>query len=201
MVTLEDIEKYELYLAFMNRQLEKFFQEQSPYIFCKEGCCSCCQKGEYPMSAVEFAYMTIGAKMLSSDVVAEIEKNMFRIKDEKDNHDGNDIFRHACPFLVNNRCSIYSHRAIICRTHGLAFFSAKGKLLVPACVNEGLNYSNVYDFETDSISVEKFKDLGVEQEPLAHNVGLSFMSNNDLTEKLNLDFGEFKPMYKWFLPE
>jgi len=201
MVTLEDIEKYELYLAFMNRQLEKFFQEQSPYIFCKEGCCSCCQKGEYPMSAVEFAYMTIGAKMLSADVIAEIEKNMFRIKDEKDNHDGKDIFRHACPFLVNNRCSIYSHRAIICRTHGLAFFSAKGKLLVPACVNEGLNYSNVYDFETDSISVDKFKALGVEQEPLAHNVGLSFMSKNDLTEKLNLDFGEFKPMYKWFLPE
>ena len=72
---------------------------------------------------------------------------------------------------------------------------------MPACVNEGLNYSNVYDFDLNSISVEKFKELGVEQEPLAHNVGLSFMSNNDLTEKLELDFGEFKPMYKWFFPE
>lgn len=153
------------------------------------------------MSAVEFAYMTVGAKMLPLEIVAEIEKNMFRIKDEKENYSGDDIFRHECPFLVNNRCSVYTHRAIICRTHGLAFFSAKGKLLVPACVNEGLNYSNVYDFENESISVEKFKALGVEQEPLAHNVGLSFMANNDLTEKLELDFGEFKPMHKWFLPE
>lgn len=201
MVTLEDIEKYELYLKFMDRQLAKFFEEQSPYIFCKEGCCSCCQKGEYPMSGVEFSYMLIGAKKLPLEIVAEIENNMFRIKNEKAQHEDNDIFRHACPFLVNNRCSIYSHRAIICRTHGLAFFSAKGKLLVPACVNEGLNYSNVYDFETDSISVEKFNSLGIEQEPLAHNVGLSFMSNNDLTKKLELDFGEFKPMYKWFLLE
>lgn len=199
MVTIEDIEKYELYLKFMDRQLAKFFEEQSPYIFCKEGCCSCCQKGEYPISAVEFSYMLVGARMLSSDIVSQIEQNMFRIKEEKDNYDGTDIFRHACPFLINNSCSIYLYRPVICRTHGLAYFSAKGKLLVPACVNEGLNYSNVYDFETDSISVEKFEMLGVEQEPLAHNVGLSFMSDNDLTKKLELDFGEFKPMYKWFL--
>ncbi len=201
MVTIEDIEKYELYLKFMDRQLAKFFQEQSPYIFCKEGCCSCCQNGEYPVSAVEFSYMLIGSKMLSLELVAQIEQNIFKVKEEKDNYQGEDIFRYACPFLLNNRCSIYNNRPIICRTHGLAYFSAKGKLLVPACVNEGLNYSNVYDFDLNSISVEKFKELGVEQEPLAHNVGLSFMSNNDLTEKLELDFGEFKPMYKWFFPE
>ena len=200
-VELQDIEKYELYLKFMDKQLKKFFAEQSPYIFCKEGCSGCCQNGEYPLSEVEFAYLTIGAKTLPIETVREIEQNMFRIKDEKDSHNGEDIFRHACPFLVNNRCSVYNYRAIICRTHGLAFFNAKGKLLVPACVNDGLNYSNVYDFETDSISTEKFKSLGIEQEPLAHNISLSFMSNNDLTKTLELDFGEFKPMHKWFLPD
>ena len=110
-------------------------------------------------------------------------------------------FEYTCPFLIEGSCSVYSNRGLTCRVHGLAHIKKDGSVNVPYCANEGLNYSNVYDFETDSISVDKFKALGVEQEPLAHNVGLSFMSKNDLTEKLNLDFGEFKPMYKWFLPE
>ena len=184
MVTLEDIERYQVYLKFIDKQLEKFFQEQAPYVFCKKGCCSCCQKGEYPVSAVEFSYMLIGAKMLPLEIVAEIENNMFRIKDEKERHESNDIFRYVCPFLVDNKCSIYNNRPIICRTHGLAFFSKDERIIVPACVNEGLNYSNVYDFETGSISQEKFKGLGIEQEPLAHNIALSFISDNNLTKKL-----------------
>ena len=201
MIKLEDFGKYELYLKYIDKKLQGFFEEQAPYIFCKEGCSHCCEEGEYPMSEIEFAYLTVGAKMLPLDVIAQIEKNMFRIKAEKENHKGDDTFRHACPFLCNNRCSVYKYRAIICRTHGIAFFNAQKKLMVPACVNIGLNYSNVYDPETDMLSTEKYKELGFTQEPLAHNVGLSFMVNNDLTKELCLNFGELKPMYKWFLPD
>lgn len=201
MVSFQDIEKYEIYLRFVDKKVGEFFKEQAPYIFCKEGCSHCCETGEYPFSKIEFAYLMIGVKSLSPEVVQKIEENMYRIRLEKEAYKGNKPFMHACPFLIENKCSLYRYRGIICRTHGLAFFSKTNKLLVPACVNLGLNYSNVYDFENETISDEKYKNSGIEQEPLAHNVGLHFMMNNDLTKNLELDFGELKPMHQWFLTE
>lgn len=197
-VSIEDIQKYELYLTYMNKKLAEFFEQQSPYIFCKEGCSHCCEKGEYPFSEIEFAYLMIGVKTLSPDVITQIEENIDKIKSEREQRKDEKQFMYACPFLINHRCSLYNFRGIICRTHGLAFFNKDKKLLVPACVDKGLNYSNVYDFENKTISDEKYAASGIEQEPLAHNVGMHFMTNNSLTDELKLDFGEIKPMIDWF---
>lgn len=197
MVTEEDILKYEYYLTAIQKQLGAFFEEQSPYIFCKEGCSHCCEKGEYPFSEIEFAYLMIGVRTLAPETVAQIEKNILEVKSEREHYSGDEPFMYKCPFLINKRCSLYNYRGIICRTHGLAFFSKEQKLLVPACVDKGLNYSNVYDFEKGCISDEKYSKSGIEQEPLAHNVGLYFMINNSLTKELKLDFGEIKPMIDW----
>ena len=198
MVTEEDILKYEYYLTAIQKQLGVFFEEQSPYIFCKEGCSHCCEKGEYPFSEIEFAYLMIGVRTLVPETVAQIEKNILEVKSEREHYSGDGAFMYKCPFLINKRCSLYNYRGIICRTHGLAFFSKEQKLLVPACVDKGLNYSNVYYFEKGCISDEKYSKSGIEQEPLAHNVGLYFMINNSLTKELKLDFGEIKPMVDWF---
>lgn len=198
MVTEEDILKYEYYLTAIQKQLGAFFEEQAPYIFCKEGCSHCCEKGEYPFSEIEFAYLMIGVRTLAPETVAQIEKNILEVKSEREHYSGDEAFMYECPFLINKRCSLYNYRGIICRTHGLAFFSKEQKLLVPACVDKGLNYSNVYDFEKGCISDEKYSQSGIEQEPLAHNVGLYFMVNNSLTKELKLDFGEIKPMVDWF---
>lgn len=198
MVTEEEILKYEYYLTAIQKQLGVFFEEQAPYICCKEGCSHCCEKGEYPFSEIEFAYLMIGVRTLVPETVAQIEKNILDIKSERERYSGNEPFMYKCPFLINKRCSLYNYRGIICRTHGLAFFSKEQKLLVPACVDKGLNYSNVYDFEKGCISDEKYSQSGIQQEPLAHNVGLYFMVNNSLTKELKLDFGEIKPMVDWF---
>ncbi|MCM1265011.1 MAG: hypothetical protein NC200_02330 [Candidatus Gastranaerophilales bacterium] len=197
MVTIEDIQKYEIYLNYLEKKLGEAFEEQSPYIFCKEGCSSCCELGEYPFSEIEFSYLMMGVRSLDPQTINIIEKNIDKIRKDKQECDGK--FLYACPFLVNKRCSLYKFRGIICRSHGLAFFSKNKKLLVPACVDEGLNYSNVYDFENRTISSEKYRALGIEQEPLAHNVGVHFLTNNEITQELNLDFGEIKPMCEWFL--
>ena len=199
MVTNEDIQKYELYLTMLTQQLGAFFEEQAPYIHCKEGCSHCCEKGEYPFSEIEFAYLMIGVRFLPPQIVALIEQNIERIKKDKEHHISDKPFMHACPFLINKRCSLYNFRGIICRSHGLAFFSKTNKLLVPACVDLGLNYSSVFDYETKTISNEKYKQTGIEQEPLAHNVGLHFLTNNSYTKEVGLDFGEIKPMIDWFM--
>ncbi len=198
MLTLQDVQKYEIYLKYLNEKLGKFFEEQTPYIFCKEGCSYCCEQGEYPMSEVEFAYLNLGARTLPLEIFKQIDINVEKIKADKLKHAG-EKFLHACPFLINNRCALYKFRAIICRSHGLAFFSKDDKIMVPECVNKGLNYSNVYDFETNTISSEKYKETGNTQEPLAHNVRLGFLVDNDATKELGLEFGEIKPLIDWLM--
>ncbi len=197
-VSYEDIKKYELYLAYLEKKLGAFFEEQSPYIFCKEGCSYCCEKGEYPFTEIEFAYLMLGTRFLNKETFNQIEKNMLEVKNAKKEHSGDKKFMYKCPFLIDKKCSLYKYRGIICRTHGLAFFSKENKLLVPACVDRGLNYSNVYDFENKTISDEKFEKSGIKQEPLAHNVGMHFMTNNSFLDSIDLKFGEIKPMIDWF---
>lgn len=197
MVTFEDIQKYRIYLQYLEKKLGEYFKEQSPYIFCKAGCSSCCEKGEYPFTEIEFAYLMIGVQTLNKETFNKIEQNMFEVKQQKQNCKEKK-FLHACPFLVDKKCSLYDYRGIICRSHGLAFFSKDKHILVPACVDEGLNYSNVYDFDTKTISSEKYKKTGIEQEPLAHNVGVYYLTDNEITETLGLDFGEIKPMSDFF---
>ena len=199
MYTIEDLRNYEKYLETMDSQLEEFFDEQAPYICCKEGCSYCCKSGEYPISKLEFMYLNIGMTTLSMAELDEIDAKFKQLKLEKANHNSADgPFFHECPFLKDDKCSLYNFRSLICRAHGLAYFSKAGKVLVPACVDKGLNYSQVYDFDTMQISKEKYENLGITQEPLAHNVGLYFLTSNSLTEDLGLDFGEIKPMIDWF---
>lgn len=198
MIKIEDIEKYKVYLTYLNEKLDKFFEEQSPYIFCKAGCSHCCENGEYPLSELEFAYLMLGAQTLSTEVTTHIEQNLLKLKEEKSQHKTDEPFTHQCPFLINKKCALYEFRAIICRSHGLAFLGKDNNILVPSCVNKGLNYSNVYDFESKKISIEKFKSLGITQEPLAHNIRLGFLTSNEITQKLQLKFGEIKPLLNWF---
>ncbi len=198
MVNIDDIRKYELYLQFLEKKLKSFFEEQAPYIYCKEGCSYCCEKGEYPFSEIEFAYLMMGVRALDAEIVRVIENNIIELKKQKELSNPDKPFMHQCPFLVNKRCSLYNFRGIICRSHGLAFFSRKGKLMVPACVDLGLNYSSVYDFDTGTISNEKYQKSGIKQEPLAHNVGVHYLTNNDFLKSIGLDFGEIKPMLYWF---
>ena len=54
------LSNYLFYMGYLNRKLEGFFENQSPYIFCKNGCSKCCQNGEYPFSKAEFDYLMVG---------------------------------------------------------------------------------------------------------------------------------------------
>jgi len=51
----------------------------------------------------------------------------------------------SCPFLIDNKCSVYAYRPVVCRVHGLAYLYSKRKVKVPYCVNYGKNYAKVYN--------------------------------------------------------
>lgn len=199
------IKKYELYLNTINENLQKFFKDQEPYIFCKEGCSMCCEEGEYPFSELEFLYAMIGHNALSEETKVKIHENVKKIKAEKEGFkpdESNKKFFYECPFLINKKCSIYHHRGVICRNYGLVYYTKdkdeKTNYNMPCCVDKGLNYSNVYDKETKTLSSKRWKETGIETEPVSYNVERDFLLNNNLTKELELDFGASKALIEWF---
>lgn len=194
------IDKYEKYLETINRLIEKFFKQQEPYIFCKEGCSFCCETGSYPMAKVEFDYMMQGYEKLPQELKDEIKENIAKLKEEKNLSDESE-FVHICPFLIDKSCQIYENRALICRSYGLMSYcgeEGEEKYKIPYCAGIGLNYHQVFDKEISTISTEMWKKTGIEVEPVSFNLGINFLHDNQETQNLGLDFGELKCFLDWF---
>lgn len=190
------IKKYEKYLELIGRNLQKYFENQKDYIKCKPGCSFCCEKGQYPFTKLEFEYAMLGYNTLNAEEKTIINSKIKKLKETS--HD--EEFMYECPFLIDKKCSIYNHRGIICRIHGLMYFvkdeNGNSKNKGPNCVHLGLNYSNVYD-EQGVISPELWKKSGIKTEPVAYNIGLKFLTNNVMTNNLELEFGYIKPLIDW----
>lgn len=196
---LNMMEDYEKYLEIIDSYLGKFFEQQKPYIFCKKGCSICCETGTYPFSKLEFDYLMIGYEKLPEKIKVQIQENIMNLKKEK-NKSKEEKFLHICPFLLNKKCSVYKYRALICRNYGLmSFYNKKGeqRYHIPCCVNNGLNYSNVYDKELGILTTEKWKQTGIEIEPVSYNVNLTFLVDNKLTQHLNLELSSQKVIMDW----
>jgi len=198
------IEKYEKYLDMISPYLQKYFEQQAPYIFCKEGCAICCETGLYPFSEVEFKYAMLEYETLSVEQKKKIQGKVKEIKKAKEEKGqfGEEEFVYECPFLIEKKCSIYKHRGLICRSFGLLYFveEENGELTnkIPCCVQDNLNYSIVYDSEKKMISAEKYEQSGITVEPLSYNVGVKFLLKNTQTEKLGLELGDQRTLIDWF---
>lgn len=202
------MEAYEKYLETINPYLAKFFEQQKPYIFCKEGCSICCEDGEYPVSYTEMQYLMTGYLRLPNLVKIQIQKQLTELKNQKSeftkekSETNKEKFFHECPFLVNKVCSVYNYRPIICRVYGLMWYydTKKGerRYNMPCCVYKGLNYSSVYDENEGTFTTEKWKQAGFEVEPVSYNISLKFMLDNNLTKFLKLDLKEQKALLDWF---
>ena len=138
------LENYLTYLVFLNTKLTKFFASQKQFIFCQKGCARCCKNAEFPYSQIELKYLLYGYLKLDKETRNKIEENIKQVVDEKSKYKG-DAFRYTCPFLIDDVCSVYDYRGIVCRTFGLLTKGVDDKVKVPFCCYEGLNYSNVMD--------------------------------------------------------
>ena len=191
-------ENYEKYLENINNRLDGFFENQKPYIFCKKGCAKCCKNAQFPYSEIEFQYLMSNFLKLSDDLKKEIGKNIFKIKKEKEVFEG-EKFLYDCPFLINDECAVYNFRGIICRTFGLITSAKENEnAKVPFCTFQGLNYSNVFDEKKQKLSYEKYKNLGIKQEPLGFNISYDFLTSEKFEKAFNLKFGGKKCLIDWF---
>jgi len=79
-----------------------------PYMACKPGCSACCHMNTmiYEHEAIRLAEVT-GRKMVRLPY-----RPLNQIALDGDKFDGE-----PCPFLVENKCSVYDDRPLVCRTH------------------------------------------------------------------------------------
>lgn len=187
---------YESYLLFLNQKLTKFFDNQKEYIFCKKGCAKCCKNAEFPFSLIEIQYALYGFSLLPDDTKNIIEENLAKVLEQKKNFTG-ERFLYTCPYLVNDVCSIYKYRGIICRSFGLANAVPDSSPRVPFCCFEGQNYSNVLDEKTGQLSSEKVKKLGLKANPVGYNVSYEVLTGKKFEQTFGFSFGEKKPMIEW----
>ena len=130
------LKKYEKFLKELDKKLKKYFDEQSEYICCKEGCSGCCEVGDYPFTQLEMMYLMEGFKALPNDIKILVKNSLMQTK--------------------NNKCSVYKYRGITCRTFGLAYFTKDKIVKVPECVHQNLCYSKV--FKDNELLTEPVKE-------------------------------------------
>ena len=51
------LKKYDKFIKDFQQKIDKYFEENSEYIYCHEGCSACCEIGEYPFSWIEMGYL------------------------------------------------------------------------------------------------------------------------------------------------
>lgn len=159
---------YKDFLTNLDARLSEYFKSHADFIHCKKGCSYCCENGDYPLSELELNYLMQGYVKLDNSTKITIQSNIKSMQKGK-----------SCPFLIDKTCSVYTHRPIICRVHGLAY-KVNNISKTPYCVKNGLNYSNVFD------------DKYLLTEPIEENLD---------TQSLLKDFeyGEIRNLYDWII--
>lgn len=196
---IERLITYKKYLNTIQSLINKYFEEQKDYIFCKKGCSHCCEKGCYPYSEIEFLYLYLGFLSLSVTEKIEISKRVEKLKTEcEESKLSHDEFMYRCPFLRDTgECSVYDFRGLICRNFGIMQINVKNQITIPFCQELGLNYSNVYDEKSRKIDGEKVKENGYQNPPKPYPISRLYLMDKDLFEGEPLDFGETKTLLDW----
>lgn len=181
------LKRYEKFLKDLDKRLNSYYELHKGYLYCKKGCTECCEIGEYPFSRLEAEYIMSGFIKLNPEKQVIIKENIKNLLEEK-NKNKDDRFTYRCPFLINKECALYKYRGLVCRTFGLAYVS-DGKVVLPECVNSGLNYSSIYSKTSGEIILDN---------PVMEDLHIDKLLKNKIAENFELECGEIRPLIEWF---
>ena len=181
------INRFRKYLELLDVRLSHMFEKQAPFIKCKKGCTYCCKEGEYPLSELEYVNLMLYYNTLPSEIRGIINQNISNLIEQ----DRQKFYE--CPFLVNECCSVYPARPILCRSFGLISFKNDGRPKMPFCIDLGLNYSDVYDKEKQMLV--RCAEDGTE--PVAYNVDRRTLRNSEIQDLFDIYFGEDRALISW----
>ena len=185
---MKNIENYETFLDIIMPAIERKFENQKEYLACSKGCSLCCETVNMQFTDTEFEYLMEGYNSLDDDVKNIVKANIETLIKNKGG---------SCPFLINNVCSAYKYRGIICRTFGLLLISDEGDYNVPFCVHKGLNYAKVFDEDSQKLSADKVKEQGYENDPVFYSLSRSRIFSLQLAKDLGITPKESKTLYEW----
>ena len=123
-------------LAAIDAETARVAELHAANLACGPGCASCCQA--FSVLPIEAARVREAIAALPSTSRERFRKNLT----EDANH---------CPLLIDNLCSIYADRPVICRTQGLplAYVDEERQAIeVSACP---LNFSDDYPFAPEKL--------------------------------------------------
>jgi len=114
------LQRLKILYADMDRQYQIAADQHD---FDCQGCTdNCCQTRFYHHTVVEFLYLQNGFVSLNASVRCEARRRAERdrmIPDLPDPAQGRR--RPFCPLNTKQRCTLYAHRPMICRLHGIAY--------------------------------------------------------------------------------
>ena len=124
-------EKYKLLINEIDEHTAILDDIHHKHMNCKNGCALCCI--DFSVFPIEFYYLL----------------NQLKAQNVKHKSDS-DLSTDICVFLLNNSCTIYNQRPIMCRTHGLPLLYANdnGDWELSACE---LNFT---EFNFDDFTME-----------------------------------------------
>jgi Fe-S-cluster containining protein len=123
-------QKYKVLLSEIEQHTAFLEDMHNKHMKCKNGCDLCC---------IDFSIFPIEFHFILNEIKNEDQKPDLEEKSENE----------ICAFLKNHSCTIYNHRPIMCRTHGLPLLYANddGEFELSACE---LNFT-AFDFEDFSM--------------------------------------------------
>lgn len=138
------IRDYQQLLANLDAEIARIGELHTPALSCGPGCASCCQS---------FSVLPLEAACLRETLVALPPASQARLARNLAAGDK------RCPLLINELCSIYAARPVICRTQGLplAYVDEEREAIeVSACP---LNFPAEYPFAPESLLfMDKFNE-------------------------------------------
>lgn len=111
--THESFEPYTQLLSDLEKLTQALGQKHAAHITCQAGCSGCCLPG-LSVFPVEAANVSAALAQLGQDNPALRE----HVREQSQAALTQPEAQQHCPLLVNDLCSIYASRPVICRSHG-----------------------------------------------------------------------------------
>ncbi len=141
----ETLKAYERHASSVDAEFHRVFEQFADRMQCGKGCSMCCSQ-MFSISLIEAAYISRAVKAMpeerrhrlrasARDYIAKARKLTL----DNDEDDGEEAItprpglRLPCPALIDDACSIYDARPLICRKWGIPLFNPKKPVELQAC--------------------------------------------------------------------
>ncbi len=206
MNTKEVFEKYRFIVGLVEQEFDRNLRIYQDQILCGKGCSSCCSQ-MFRITLIDAALVSRSVKRLDTSARNKMQeratiylrekKDLIRQRAEESGallvDNGEEIsslgLRLPCPALVNDACSIYESRPLICRKYGIPLYDPTTPERLYACE---LNFEPGREIQDDEL-IERQTEIWEHWMELKTSVNEALNPGNKVTtiaEAILFDYDE-----------